>query len=135
MDRHTKEVRSYNMSRVKSKNTKPELYVFDRLEKLNITFDKHYKTFGSPDVAIADKKIAVFISGEFWHGRNYRKEKDKYQEFWRNKIKLNIKRDRRNFKLLKAEGWTVIRIWDKDLKKNPDKEIKKIITALVNANQ
>jgi len=118
------------MSQVKSKNTKPEIFTFAILDKLKIKYEKHYKISGRPDIAILDKKIAVFINGEFWHGRYFKKERDEYQDFWIKKISTNIKRDRKNYRFLKKEGWVVIKIWDKDLKKNPEKEIKKILKAL-----
>jgi DNA mismatch endonuclease, patch repair protein len=134
MDIHSKAVRSYNMSQVKSKNTKPELFVCEILSALKISFEKHYKTYGTPDIAFPDKKIAVFISGEFWHGRRYNQEKEKYQEFWAEKIKANMKRDRKNIRLLKIEGWEIIRIWDKDLKKHSVRELNKIMRAISHAS-
>jgi len=118
------------MSQIKSENTKPELYVFAALKKLNLKFKKHYLVFGKPDVAFPKLKIAVFIDGEFWHGRRFKKERESYKQFWIKKIEGNIERDRKNRVLLKKEGWRVIRIWDKDLKKNPEKEIKKIVSAV-----
>jgi DNA mismatch endonuclease, patch repair protein len=130
MDRLTPIQRSINMSKVKSKNTGPELYVFNELKKNKITFKKHYDTYGKPDIAIPNKKIVVFINGEFWHGRRYAKEKQKYPEFWVNKIYQNMKRDRKNYLLLKNAGWKVIKIWDKDIKKHPSNEINKVLRAL-----
>jgi len=130
MDKHTAAERSYNMSRIKSKNTKPELFVFSTLDNLNIQYEKHYNTLGKPDVAFPDKKIAVFINGEFWHGKRFKIEKKFYQKFWQDKIRKNIIRDRKNYKHLNENGWKVIKIWDKDLKKNPEKEINKILKAL-----
>ncbi len=130
MDKHTPLQRSFNMSQVKSKNTKPELYVFSALKELKLKFKKHYPVFGKPDIAFPKLKIAVFIDGEFWHGRRFNKEKETYPQFWVTKIEGNIKRDRKNRSLLKKEGWKVIRIWDKDLKKNPEKEIARIIRVL-----
>lgn len=118
------------MSQVKARDTKPELFVFKFLNDLKIRYKKHYKTYGKPDIAFPRKKIAVFIDGEFWHGRNFHNEKSSYKDFWVKKIGGNIKRDRKNRKILKKEGWKVIRIWDKDLKKNPGKETMKIIKAL-----
>src|ERR1035437_7938654 len=127
MDKHSVKQRSYNMSQVKAENTKPELYVFAALKKLNLKFKKHYSVFGKPDVAFSKLKIAVFIDGEFWHGRRFKKERETYKQFWIKKIEGNIKRDRKNRALLEKEGWKVIKIWDKDLKKNPEKEMTKII--------
>lgn len=130
MDRLTVKQRSKNMSRVKSKNTGPELFIFNELDKMKIFYQKHFNIPGKPDIAFPDKKITVFINGEFWHGRNFNKEKSNYQEFWINKISKNMKRDRKNYRLLKNDGWKVIKIWDKDIKKHPKREIQKIITAI-----
>ncbi len=130
MDKHSAEQRSYNMSKIKSKNTKPELFVFEALKKYKLKFKNHYSVYGKPDIAFPKLKVAVFIDGEFWHGRRFKKERDSYKQFWIKKIAGNIKRDRKNRALLKKEGWKVIRIWDKDLKKNPEKEIAKIISTI-----
>lgn len=130
MDVHTKAQRSYNMSRVRSKNTLPERLIFDVLKKNKLTFKKHYKLSGKPDVVFLKKKIAVFIDGEFWHGKNFKKQKSSLPEFWFKKIGDNIKRDKKNRKILKQEGWEIIRLWDKDILKNTGREAKKIIKKL-----
>ncbi len=130
MDRISKEKRSWNMSRIMSENTKPELIIFSALDKLNIKYKKHYNISGKPDIAFPKNKIAVFINGEFWHGRRFAKEKNSYPEFWVNKISENIKRDRKNYKLLKEKGWKIIKIWDKDLKKHINREFNKIMRAI-----
>lgn len=130
MDRHTPEQRSYNMSQIKSVNTKPEIFVFKVLDNMGIKYQKHFNIYGKPDVAFQDKKIAVFINGEFWHGRRFNKERETYKEFWVTKIKHNMIRDRKNYNLLKNEGWTVVNIWDKDIKKHPKREMNKIMRLL-----
>lgn len=130
MDRLTPEQRSFNMSRIRSKNTKPELIVFTELEKLGITFKKHHSLPGKPDVVFIKGKIAVFIDGEFWHGKYFSKIKHRLTDYWINKLTLNMKRDRKNKKLLKAEGWTVLRLWDDDIKKNHKREVNKILKLL-----
>jgi len=118
------------MSQIKSENTKPELFFFSALDKLKIKYKKHYNLPGKPDIAFPKKKIAVFINGEFWHGRKFAGEKNKYSEFWVNKISENIKRDKKNYNLLKLRGWKVIKIWDKDIKKTPGKSVEKVISSL-----
>ena len=66
------------MSKIRSKNTKAELIVFRELRKRKIHFQKHYKkVVGSPDIAIPRKKIAIFIDGDFWHGRNFQRDKNR----------------------------------------------------------
>lgn len=130
MDRHTPKQRSFNMSQVKSTNTKPELFAFTLLDKFDIKYEKHFKIYGKPDIAFPEKKVAVFINGEFWHGRNYKSEKDKYKDFWIEKIQKNIVRDKKNYRLLKNEGWIVVKIWDKDIKKHTRRELNKIMRSI-----
>ncbi len=130
MDRHTKKQRSYNMSQVKPKNTLPERIIFKKLKEKGIKFKKHYDLPGKPDVVILNKKVVVFIDGEFWHGRTFSKWKNDLSDFWLKKIGDNIKRDRKNKKMLRDKGWKVIRLWDKAIIKNPEKEIKKITIHL-----
>ena len=130
MDKHTPEQRSYNMSQVKSKNTKPELLMFSLLEREGYTFEKHYSIAGKPDIAFPEYKVAVFIDGEFWHGKDYLKLKETLSEFWIKKIGSNIKRDRRNMRQLRKEGWHILHFWDKQIIRNPEKSLKRIIRFL-----
>lgn len=127
MDVHTKEQRSYNMSQVKSENTKPEKILFNLLEELKINFEKHYPVVGKPDIAFPEKKIAVFVDGEFWHGKDFCKWKDKLSSFWLKKIGDNIKRYRRTTRKLKSDGWHIIHFWNRKVVKNPDKAIKRLV--------
>lgn len=110
------------MSKISSKNTKAELVVFKELRKRKIKFRKHYKkAVGCPDIAIPDKKIAVFIDGDFWHGRNFAKTKKRLpKEYWQEKIASNIARDKRNRARLRRQGWKVLRIWESDIRKSPE---------------
>lgn len=129
-DVHTNEQRSYNMSRVKSKNTKPELLIFNLLEQSGVNFSRHYNILGKPDVVCVEQMLAIFIDGEFWHGRNFSKWKHKLTPFWLLKIKGNIKRDRVVKIELKKLGWVVLRFWAEDILKNPQKAVDKIIRTL-----
>lgn len=132
MDVHTKEQRSYNMSRVKSKNTKPEILMFKMLRTSGYKFRKHYAVPGNPDIAFPKLKLAVFIDGEFWHGKNFSKWKLNLSPFWLEKISSNIKRDKHNRYLLKKEGWHVLKIWGRDIAKNPVAALKKVEEFLKN---
>ena len=116
-DIFTKEKRSDVMSRIRGKNTKPELIVFRYLRKEGVYFQKHYRrTHGSPDVALPRKKKAVFIDGGYWHGWKWHERKPKTkQQYWIDKIENNMRRDRRNRRKLRAEGWQVMRVWDHQL--------------------
>lgn len=116
------------MSKIRSKNTKAELVVFSELRKNKIYFQKHYKKApGSPDIAFPKNKKAVFIDGDFWHGRNFLKDQKRLpNDYWRNKIKSNVLRDKKNFVELRKKGWKVLRLWEKDIIKNNKRAVAKI---------
>jgi len=136
VDIFTKEKRSEIMSRIRSKNTEPEKIVFSFLRREKIYFQKHYKRIpGSPDVALPRKKKAVFIDGDFWHGRDYERVKRNRDEddYWVKKIGSNIERDKKQRAAMKREGWSVLKIWESDLKKKSSRpkqleKIKKFLT-------
>jgi len=130
MDRITKERRSWNMSKIRSKNTFPERLLFKLLKKSGYKFKKHSSLPGKPDVVFTDVKLAVFIDGEFWHGRNFNQWENKLSIFWLKKISGNISRDRKTARLLRKKGWKIIRIWDKKLLKSPENAILRICRAI-----
>jgi len=127
-DIFTKEKRSEIMSRIRSKNTKVEILVFRELRRRGIYFQKHYKrATGSPDIALPRKKKAVFIDGDFWHGYQFYKIKDRLpKKYWLPKIEGNIIRDRKNRASLRRKDWQVLRIWEHEIKKDLDKAMGKI---------
>ncbi len=129
MDVFSKKKRSEIMSKIRYENTEVERIIFSGLIKRKIYFQKHYKkAIGSPDIAFPRKKIAIFIDGDFWHGRHFAKtEKRLPKEYWREKIKSNILRDKRNRSKLKRQGWKVLRFWEGEIKMRP----KKIIGLLI----
>lgn len=109
--------RSQIMSRIRSKNTKPELLVRKRLRKLGfVGYRLHHGEF-KIDVAFVGKKIAIFMDSCFWHGcpEHFRMPKTNV-EFWKNKIDRNERRDREADQVLEKEGWKVVRIWEHQLK-------------------
>jgi len=120
------------MSNIRSKNTAVEKVIFSALRRKGVYFQKHYKkALGNPDIALPKKKIAVFIDGDFWHGYQFSKFKKRLpRKYWLKKIEDNIKRDRRNRAKLKREGWKVLRIWEHEIQKNPEKAIQKVIKFL-----
>lgn len=122
------------MSKICSKNTKIESFIFRELRHQGIYFQKHYsKVAGRPDVAMPRRKIAIFIDGDFWHGYHFIKIKKRLpRNYWRRKIELNIERDKKNRAILKKQGWEVLRIWEHEIKKNKDKSLDKIIKFLKN---
>lgn len=127
VDRLTKEQRSYCMSRIRSKNTKPEILLRKKLFERGLRYRINYASLpGTPDIVFTKQKIAIFVDGDFWHGRDFEKRKHTYNEYWLKKIQRNMERDKEVNKKLKKSGWTVLRIWGKDLIKNHDKFVKKI---------
>ena len=121
MDVHSKEVRSYNMSCIKGKGTKPEEMVRKYLFSQGFRYRKNDKRLpGTPDIVLPKYKTVIFVNGCFWHGH----EGCKYfvwpknnAEFWKAKILQNIERDKRDFERLENAGWKVIVVWECQLKK------------------
>lgn len=118
----TKEQISYNMSQVKSKDSKIEIMLRKELWARGLRYQKNSKkVFGKPDIVFIGKKVAVFCDSEFWHGYdwdNKKKEFKSHQDFWIPKIERNIARDKEVNDQLKRTGWTVLRFWGNDIKKN-----------------
>lgn len=120
-DVHSREVRSYNMSRIRSKDTKPEMLVRKFLHAAGFRYLLHDKRLpGKPDIVLPKYKTVIFIHGCFWHGhqgcRYYVIPKTR-TEWWLSKINGNILKDCRAAEELKASGWKVIEIWECSLKK------------------
>ena len=113
------------MSRIKGKNTSVELVVFRYLRRNGVYFQKHYRRApGSPDIALPRKKRAVFIHGDFWHGRTLDKlvQRRGENDFWTKKIRRNIERDNQAELALKASGWKLMTVWESDLKRKSSNE-------------
>ena len=121
-DVHSTEIRSYNMSRIKGKNTKPELLVRRFLFANGFRYRLNVKTLpGKPDIVLPKYNTVIFINGCFWHGcakcsRNLVPATN--PDFWQLKIEKNKTRDRKISRELRQKGWHVIRVWEHDLKKH-----------------
>ena len=122
MDVHDKKTRSYNMSRIKSKNTKPEEMVRKYLFSHGFRYRKNDKRLpGTPDIVLSKYRVVIFVNGCFWHGHNqcrYFVIPKSNTEFWVDKINKNIERDALNTEKLISLGWNVITIWECELKKD-----------------
>ncbi|MBI2551611.1 very short patch repair endonuclease [Candidatus Uhrbacteria bacterium] len=131
-DIFTKQKRSEVMSKIRGKNTKPELAVFRELRIRAIYFQKHYrKAPGSPDIALPKKKIAIFIDGDFWHGYRFGTWRHRLSsDYWVRKIERNRARDIRNFRRLRRNDWVVFRVWEHQIQKEFDMTIEKIVAVL-----
>lgn len=122
MDNHTKEVRSYNMSRIKSINSKPEELVRKYLFSQGLRYRKNVKRLpGKPDIVLSKYKTIVFVNGCFWHGHKgcrYFVMPKSNTEYWNKKIDNNVKRDELVYQQLSELGWNVIKVWECELKKD-----------------
>lgn len=120
-DNHSKEVRSMNMSHIRSTNSKPEEKVRKGLFARGFRYRKNVKKLpGCPDIVLAKYKTVIFVNGCFWHmhdcGRFVWPSSN--QDYWRSKILRNVERDKYNTALLKDMGWKVIVVWECELKKS-----------------
>jgi DNA mismatch endonuclease (patch repair protein) len=109
--------RSWVMSRIRSRDTKIEKKMAQLLRKNKLHYRRFPKVFGSPDFVV-EKKLLVFCDGDFWHGYRYAKKKKPPKKFWRDKIERNMERDRTVTRKLRADGWSVVRLWEHDIEKN-----------------
>lgn len=120
LDVHPPKVRSYNMSRIKAKNTLPEILVRKFLHSNGFRFRLHQKNLpGKPDIVLKKFNIIIFINGCFWHGHQnckFAKLPKTKADWWKNKIEKNIANDKINIRRLRKEGWNVITIWSCELK-------------------
>lgn len=127
MDNHTREQRHYNMSQIKSKDTKPEDFVRKHLFSNGFRFRKHDKRYaGHPDIVLPKYKTIIFINGCFWHMhdcKDFVLPKSNL-EYWIPKLERNKKRDESNIHLLQSAGWHVIIIWECELKTALDRNLR-----------
>ena len=118
----TAEQISHNMRQVKNKDSAIELALRKELWSRGLRYRKNVNSiYGKPDIAFIGKKIAVFCDSEFWHGYDWENRKKDFksnQEFWIPKIERNIQRDIEVNEKLQNEGWTVLRFWGKEIKKD-----------------
>ena len=120
-DNHTKEVRSKNMSHIRSTNTKPEELVRKYLFSKGLRYRKNDKRYpGRPDIVLPKYKTFVFVNGCFWHqhpGCRYAVLPATNQDYWLPKLQRNMERDNANYEKLQQDGWRVITVWECRLKK------------------
>jgi DNA mismatch endonuclease (patch repair protein) len=128
--RTQEEIRSYNMSMIRSRNTRPEMLLRSTLWSRGHRYRLHCKNvYGKPDIVFRKKRVAIFLDSAFWHGRDYEKTVSRIKtnkEYWENKIKRNMERDRTVTDVLQNLGWVVMRIWDDDLKDRLDDVVRDI---------
>lgn len=132
MDSLSPERRSWNMGRIKSRNTGAECAVRSVLHRMGYRFRIHRKDLpGKPDIVMPKYKTVIFVNGCFWHRHRGCKRFNipkSNQQFWISKIEKNVKRDHMNKRLLKREGWLTLTIWECQTKK--DDQLEKLIVRL-----
>ena len=129
VDIFTPEKRSWVMSRIRSRDTKIEKRTASLLRKNKIHYRRFPKIFGSPDFVV-EKSVLVFCDGDFWHGYRYGEKKRLPKKFWRDKIERNMRRDRTVTRRLRADGWSVVRLWEHDIDGKPDVCARRVTRAL-----
>ena len=121
MDVHNKETRSYNMSRIKGRKTKPEEIIAKYLFSQGFRYRRNVKKLpGTPDIVLKKYKTVIFVNGCFWHmheGCKYFVWPKDNSEFWKNKLLTNKERDEKEKKGIEELGWKVIVVWECQLKK------------------
>jgi len=134
VDKLTKSQRRKNMQAVKNKNSKIETALAHSLWALGYRYRKNDKNiYGKPDICFRKYKIAIFVDGEFWHGKNWEIKKNDHksnQAFWHQKIERNIARDIEVNKKLLDDGWKVLRFWGKEIENNLRTCVEIIIEAI-----
>lgn len=134
MKKQTKEQVRKKMQAVKSSGSKIETALTKALWTKGYHYRKNNrKVFGTPDLTFKQLKIAIFVDGEFWHGKNWKVRKYDHKtnkKFWFNKIEKNIARDKLVNRTLKKNGWQVLRFWGNDIENNLEVCVKTIEQVL-----
>jgi len=121
------------------RNTRAEMQLRRALWHRGVRYRLHAKDLpGKPDLVFRGAKVAVFVDGDFWHGRDWRRQRAKLAkrrnaDYWIAKIKYNRERDQRNTALLENDGWQVLRFWETDIQADVDAVMRQILVALKRA--
>jgi DNA mismatch endonuclease (patch repair protein) len=119
------------MSRIKGMNTSPE----EAVRRCAYTRGLRYRTNvmsmpGRPDMVFVGAHVVVHVLGDFWHGWQFPRWGNRLSAFWRAKIERNRSRDHANDRKLRSSGWTIVRLWEHEVKANPDKCVDRIVHAI-----
>lgn len=125
------EKRSHVMSCIRSSNTKIEQCVGSMMHRAGLRYRKYVKSLpGKPDFVFSSLGLVIFVDGDFWHGWRFPQWEHKLSPYWKNKIGNRRKRDRRIFAQLRKEGWTVLRIWEHQIKRDPEGVLQRILQVV-----
>ena len=138
-DVHNQKVRSYNMSRIKGTDTKPEEIARKYLFSKGFRYRKNDKRYpGKPDIVLPKFRTVIFINGCFWHkheGCRYFVWPKSNEEFWKNKINANAARDQKNYDLLEQQGWNTIIVWECEINNNFQNTMNAVIEQILTNKQ
>lgn len=130
----TPEQRRKNMQAIRSKDTSIELRLRKALWERGIRYRKNYKKLiGKPDIAITKYRIAVFCDSDYWHGYDWENRNQRIKsnrEYWIPKIERNMARDKEVNEVLERDGWTVLRFWEWQIKKQLDICVDEVLAAV-----
>lgn len=120
------------MSKIRSKDTKPERRVRRYLHSNGYRYRVHSNLPGKPDMVFTKQKVIVFIHGCFWHqhGCSMSYTPKTNQKFWKNKLDANVKRDQAVSKRLESDGWQIVTLWECEIYKNVDATVEKVTNVL-----
>lgn len=134
-DVHSREVRSHNMSRIKGRDTQPEMRVRRLLHGMGFRYRLHVSGLpGKPDLVFPRARAVLFVHGCFWHMHRCKYGKPApatNKTFWAEKRRSNVDRDKRNRRLLKKDGWKVFEVWECHTRR--DEELRRKLSALIAA--
>ena len=124
-----------DMQHIRSKDTKAEILLRKALWRKGLRYRKNVKVLpGKPDIVFTKHKIVIFVDGDFWHARGHEKNPgeqiDTNKNYWIDKLKRNVARDRYVNELLLEQGWLVLRFWESDIKNNLDNCVEEIMKYL-----
>lgn len=123
--------RSRVMSRIRGRDTGPERIVAGLLAGAGLIAECQARDLaGRPDFVLRNHRIAVFVDGAFWHGWRFPLWRHKLSEVWEAKIEANRRRDRRNHRTLRYQGWTVVRLWDFQLERSAQKCLGRVLASI-----
>ncbi|QYH38457.1 very short patch repair endonuclease [Algoriphagus sp. NBT04N3] len=131
---YTTKERSFNMSQIRSKGTKPEKLIKKALWDAGVRYKTPEKPlYGKPDISIKKYKLVIFVDGSFWHGYDWKNRKHAIKtnkEFWIAKIERNMERDQEVNAYYQSKGWTVLRFWDLEVKENLGICVKAVLDSI-----
>ncbi len=134
VDRISKEHRSWNMSRIQGKNTKPELHLRSLLHRAGFRFRLHDSRLpGKPDIVLRRYRAAIFVNGCYWHRHEHCTKATMPKtrtDFWQEKFNKTVERDQRKCRELRQAGWHVITVWECELEKAPETVLNEVAQTI-----